>query len=295
MAALNRDAAEQMIRFDAHACTDITGFSFLGHLSEMTTASGVSARIDTERVPLFAEALGCAKGEIIPGAVERNRESFSEGITTIGREDVALLSVLYDAQTSGGLLVALPENQAEAYVETMQGLGHDATSIIGEICQKQQWQIQVALNEPGNLSGTYREPRKTSQSTETSCCEEPHKILSCCENPPGEIPCGDSIPVPGIKEETMSSNVSQAAESFSTFMKTAGEPGLLDAKTKKLVAIALSISQRCEPCLTHHLKAAWQQGIPQAEIDEVAWVAISFTGCTGKMFYQEVLQKVKSE
>ena len=79
-----------------------------------------------------------------------------------------------------------------------------------------------------------------------------------------------------------------AADMFTDFMKATNAEGLIDAKAKRLMAIALSVGQRCGPCLKIHMRNALDMGITKAEIDEAAWLAISFTGCTGMMFYQNV-------
>ena len=71
MVTLNKDAAELLQKYGAHACTDVTGFSLLGHLVKMVKASGVSAEVDLEKIPVFTAALHCVKNHIIPGAVER--------------------------------------------------------------------------------------------------------------------------------------------------------------------------------------------------------------------------------
>ena len=76
-------------------------------------------------------------------------------------------------------------------------------------------------------------------------------------------------------------------------MKAANQPGLIDARAKKLMAVALSVVQRCEPCLKIHLRAALAMGISKAEIDEAANLAIAFGGCTAMMFYKDVCQELK--
>jgi AhpD family alkylhydroperoxidase len=75
---------------------------------------------------------------------------------------------------------------------------------------------------------------------------------------------------------------------FSAFMKEANRPGSIDARNKKLMAIALSISQRCEPCIKIHMKSALAMGISLEEIDEAASLAVAFGGCTAMMFYKEI-------
>ena len=79
---------------------------------------------------------------------------------------------------------------------------------------------------------------------------------------------------------------------FTDFMKEANKEGLIDKRAKKLMAVALSISQRCRPCLVAHMKGALATGISKAEIDEAANLAISFGGCTAMMFYKEVCKEL---
>ncbi len=293
MASLNRDAAELMLAHGAHACTDVTGFGLAGHLCAICEHSGVSARIEISAIPFFAEAVGCVRAEIIPGAVERNRESYADQVRVIGQGDARLVDLVYDAQTSGGLLVALPPEWVDDYIHAMQERGHEETSLIGELIGRQPHAIHVVPGEPLNLIGEYREPlpgEAAPARTEVPCCEHGSPIdvpselsrqLPCCGEAAAET-----------KEEPMPSNAKEAAESFRAMMKIAGEPGLVDARTKKLIAIALSIVEKCEPCLKHHVRSARDMGITADEIEEVAWLATSFSGCTGRMFYQEKLKEL---
>ncbi len=87
----------------------------------------------------------------------------------------------------------------------------------------------------------------------------------------------------------------QTAKAFVDFMKATNAPGAVDAKTKKFLAIALSISQKCDPCLKLHIEGALSQGITWDEIDEIAWIAISFTGAPAKMFYEEIKRELKAK
>jgi AhpD family alkylhydroperoxidase len=80
---------------------------------------------------------------------------------------------------------------------------------------------------------------------------------------------------------------------FGAFMKEVNKPGLIDQRAKKLMAIALSISEKCRPCLVIHIKSALSMGISKDEIDEAAWLAISFCGSPAMMFYKEVLQELE--
>lgn len=74
-------------------------------------------------------------------------------------------------------------------------------------------------------------------------------------------------------------------EKFAEFMKATSAPGTLDAKTKRAIAIALSVLARCEPCIQSHIKKAREMGFSQEQIDEAAWLAIAFGGCSAMMFY----------
>ena len=114
MAALNRRAAELMAEFEAHACTDVTGFGLMGHLKSMAAASRVDVELAWDDIPLLPGVLDCVAAGIVPGAVERNRESSADALAAIDGVDPAWIDILFDAQTSGGLLISLPGEAAEA-------------------------------------------------------------------------------------------------------------------------------------------------------------------------------------
>jgi AhpD family alkylhydroperoxidase len=80
--------------------------------------------------------------------------------------------------------------------------------------------------------------------------------------------------------------VSEIQKKFLDFLQAANAPGALDGKTKRAIAIALSVLARCEPCVKSHLKKAREMGFSQEEIDEAAWIAISFGGSPTMVFYQ---------
>lgn len=289
MAALNKDAAELMLRFGAHAATDVTGFGLIGHLSEMASSSRLTAQVDLALVPAFAESLECLRAEVIPGATERNKESFSEWVQLAGRGDGALVDLLYDAQTSGGLLVALPESDAEAYIEAMKQRGHSYTSKIGEFHQPDEARVRVVLGEPSVLAGTNQLRQRPQPIHEESCCAE---ASSCCADP-DTTKTANMTPKASTEVSEMSDAVMKTPEAFKQFMKSVNTPGSVDGRTKRLLGIALSISERCGPCLRMHLSAALQEGITVAEIEEVAWVVISFCGAPAKMFYDEIKKQLE--
>jgi selenide,water dikinase len=114
MLMLNREACAAMLRFDVHACTDVSGFGMIGHAREMALASHVTLEIETAAIPLLPGALDAVKAGAIPGGLKNNREFASCAVDAKPSIDAALLDLLYDPQTSGGLLIALPERDAAA-------------------------------------------------------------------------------------------------------------------------------------------------------------------------------------
>jgi selenide,water dikinase len=114
MLTLNRDAAEAMIDLEVHGCTDVSGFGLLGHAREMAIGSGVTLEIEANLVKLLPGALEYARLGAIPAGLVNNRE-FVESCVAYGPHlSPELVNLMYDPQTSGGLLVALPPRDAEA-------------------------------------------------------------------------------------------------------------------------------------------------------------------------------------
>jgi len=133
MTRLNRDACEAMVEVGASACTDVTGFGLIGHLIEMVQGSGVSARIRASRVPVLGSVRSRVRGGIYPGGTRKNLEFFGKHVDwEQGVEEIDRL-VLADAQTSGGLLIAVPRECAEALRTGLENRGVDTREEIGEI------------------------------------------------------------------------------------------------------------------------------------------------------------------
>jgi selenide,water dikinase len=112
MLALNRPACEAMLALDVHGCTDVTGFGLIGHAREMALASGVTIEIDTAVVRFLPGALEYARQGAIPGGLKNNREFASCAVEVARDIEADIETVLYDPQTSGGLLISLPERDA---------------------------------------------------------------------------------------------------------------------------------------------------------------------------------------
>jgi len=121
MLMLNRAACQAMLEFDVHGCTDVTGFGFLGHAREMAVASKVTLEIETSRIRLLPGALECVGAGAKPGGLSNNREFASCAVEVATSIEPALLDLLYDPQTSGGLLISLPEADAAALESRLPG------------------------------------------------------------------------------------------------------------------------------------------------------------------------------
>jgi selenide,water dikinase len=132
MSALNRHAMHLAQRFHAHACTDITGFGILGHGLEMTSASNVMFRLRSDDIPLLPGARLYSEKEMYPGGLNRNRDFVLPHVHFADSIDSASRGILFEPETSGGLLIALDPAQARSYIAQAEIDGIDAR-IIGEV------------------------------------------------------------------------------------------------------------------------------------------------------------------
>jgi selenide, water dikinase len=142
MAQLNRYAAEVMEKYTVHSCTDITGFGLLGHIFEMSSASGVEMEIYSGAVPLLPEAAAAATMGLVPAGAYANREYLKK---VIFASDVPenIQDLLFDPQTSGGLLISAPSEQAEAMLQAMKVSGVANAACIGKVIKKGEGTIYV--------------------------------------------------------------------------------------------------------------------------------------------------------
>jgi len=145
MAELNRDAARTMLEIGVHAATDVTGFGLLGHLAAMLRASRVSARIHASAIPLLPGAREAADQGHLPGGTIRNREDLTPLLEWEQNVPMVLRLLLCDAQTSGGLLIALPPERALQLLELLRARQTPAATIIGEIRAGEGGLIQVVV------------------------------------------------------------------------------------------------------------------------------------------------------
>jgi len=139
---LNHAAAEAVRPFAVHACTDVTGFSLMGHGLEMAEGSGNSIVIHPRAVDIIPEAVEMAKMGIIPEGAYRNRE-FAEAKADLGDTPLETADVLFDPQTSGGLLIAVAPEDAEKAYEALKGAVPSAQRI-GEVVEKREKSVILA-------------------------------------------------------------------------------------------------------------------------------------------------------
>ena len=332
MAALNKSASELMIAVGAHACTDVTGFGLIGHLAAMASASKVDVEIICDDVPLLPEVLRCAAEGVIPGATERNRESSGQAVLAEANVEPAMLEICFDAETSGGLLIALPASRAETLLAQLRQADAPQAAVIGRVCGTGSGRVLVR-SEGRGVRGEGRGVRGEGQGARGEGRgvrgEEPDASSSIINhqssiiNPPPPAPSPDSRnpqsrnpQIPNPKSEILNPKsrpeevpemdccegghpapeaVASAAGApreieakFQEFLKAAATPGELDAPTKRAIAIALSVLAKCEPCVKSHVAKAREMGFSQEQIDEAAWLAISFGGSPTMMFYKGV-------
>ena len=140
MATLNKAARDIMVGFQVHSCTDVTGIALLGHSYEMAQGSGCTIHIQVDKVPYHPEALELASMGLIPAGAYRNREYASAGVAVRGKLSRAMEDILYDPQTSGGLLFALSEQEAEACLARLKQVIPNA-AIIGYVTEKEDFDI----------------------------------------------------------------------------------------------------------------------------------------------------------
>jgi selenide,water dikinase len=143
MVTLNDKASELMLTVDVHACTDVTGFGLLGHACEMIEGTDVGMLIYSSQVPFFPEVKELSEMGMIPGGLHRNRE-FRISMVEISPEiPLFMVDVLFDPQTSGGLLISVPGAEAEPLLDRMHKEGIEEAAIIGEVVAEPKGRIVV--------------------------------------------------------------------------------------------------------------------------------------------------------
>ena len=143
MSTLNRWPTENIREFDVSACTDVTGFGLLGHACEMIEGQPFGLELFIEKVPLMQDVMGFAGMGMVPGGTHRNR-SFREGfVVSLDSLDPILIDILFDPQTSGGLLIAVKQEQASFVVERFREKGAERAAVIGEFVPEPAGKIVI--------------------------------------------------------------------------------------------------------------------------------------------------------
>jgi len=143
MTTLNRKAAELMQETGVHAGTDVTGFGLLGHACEMIEGSDVGMVIHSAAVPFFPEAREYAEMGMIAGGLHRNREFRASMVSTEKSVPDYLADILFDPQTSGGLLISVSSEKADGLLERMHREGIPEAAIVGEVVAEPKGRIIV--------------------------------------------------------------------------------------------------------------------------------------------------------
>lgn len=146
MTTLNAGAARAMRATGGgvHAATDVTGFGLLGHLHNMVLASGVAAEIDAAAVPLLPKAVELVERGAIPGGTKRNQEALSPHVQIAAEVPAPVRTLLFDAQTSGGLLIAVDNDRANTLIAALEREGTPAAARIGRLVRGVAGTIRVS-------------------------------------------------------------------------------------------------------------------------------------------------------
>ncbi len=301
MATLNKPAAEAMLAAGASACTDVTGFGLFGHLIGMARHSGLTAYIQAETLPAFDGALEALGDGVVPGAIERNREYVADDISIADNVADAVTCLGFDAQTSGGLLIAICPERYDQLVSELDARGVGNVTI-GEFTAESTGRITLASSDQAPAES----PQAAAPQEEAPCCG-PGAPEPCCPDPTPEPCCPDSTSAPCCPEESFDpccgdvapgalgdgmGTSAHAAQAFSMLMRVTSSDGAINAHTKELINFALAVASRCGPCVRAHFNKAINMGIPQEQLDEAAWCAVAMGGGPVKMFYQEMYSEL---
>ena len=268
MAALNQAAGRLMTLHGAHAATDVTGFGLLGHMIEIARNSDVEITLDFDGIPLLDGVADLARQDVLPGAVERNRQFLDGATFDLSGLAEAQQAILLGPETSGGLLVFMSPDHAHRYMQALGAEGVDAAAIIGRVSGPCAGGRITAGRGRANQFGALPPP---VVETVSCCADSPPP-------PPAQLPHAhsDALPPPA------------AADAFKIYLTAVNAPGALQSKQKKLIALALSVISKCGPCVKINAKAAREAGASEEEIGEAVALGIAFGGAPVAMFYNTV-------
>lgn len=142
MSALNKAARDIMVKYPVHSCTDVTGFALLGHSYEMAQGSGCSIRLNTADIPFHPETYEMAEMGFIPAGAYRNRDYAGAGVKKGPGVTRAMEDICYDPQTSGGLLIALPEGASEECLSKLRERIPQA-AVVGRVEERGEYAVYL--------------------------------------------------------------------------------------------------------------------------------------------------------
>ncbi|OHD25525.1 MAG: selenide, water dikinase SelD [Spirochaetes bacterium GWB1_59_5] len=151
MKRLNRDALRVLAGHHARACTDVTGFSFAGHALELADKSGVGLRIFAKALPYLDSAAALAAAGYLPGGAKRNRQFYASHIDFDAGLDEAFRALFFVPETSGGLLAAIPGEEAETCLAALLSAGLSA-AIVGIVTERGQGSTMVVIDPSGSIN-----------------------------------------------------------------------------------------------------------------------------------------------
>lgn len=134
MATLNKAARDIMVKYPVNSCTDVTGFSLMGHSYEMSQGSNCTIHIEADKVPYFTDAYEMAQMGFIPAGAYRNREYVGEHVKVSEDISLAMADILFDPQTSGGLLISVPQEYSEDLLKELKAVIPEA-AIVGYVTE----------------------------------------------------------------------------------------------------------------------------------------------------------------
>ena len=143
MSTLNKAASETMMKVGVHACTDITGFGFIGHTAQVAANSGVGIKIKASAVPLIPGVMDYAKQGFYAGGLGRNRDYYGAAVKVASGLTPQLEDILYDPQTSGGLLISVAAAKATLLLSRLHNAGVTDAMIIGEVVARPKGKIII--------------------------------------------------------------------------------------------------------------------------------------------------------
>jgi selenide, water dikinase len=291
MATLNKSAADAMKVAGASACTDVTGFGLFGHLLRMARQGKLTAQVYADALPAFEGAVAAFREGIIPGAVERNREFLGKALQVAADVDEALVHLGCDAQTSGGLLIAVAPARLENLKQALAK--RDVTAcVIGEFDGPSIGLILVTNSRAREERGRPRARQALETQSADVSVRVPTAMNSSSPSDPHQPGCCADI---FEAKPAAASSAAETQRAFGALMRSVQTAGALSEKAKELILFSLVVHSRCHPCFDTHYQKAQELGITQAELDEAAWCAIAMGGAPVRMFYQECLRCEQTE